>query len=95
MPARRHLVQEAVVSEASVFRLFAEEAMRAAANAVSEDERRALEELAFIWAKAALVSDRTLRSRFTSLPDFGDTVPLSRSGQVKNEGSSPRDGTPG
>jgi hypothetical protein len=70
--------QEAVMSDACVFQLFAQEAMRGSANAVSEDEKRALEELAFIWAQAAFMSDRVFGPSFTSLLDFADAVPLSR-----------------
>jgi len=70
------------MSDASVFRLFAEEAMRGAANAVSEDERRALEELSCTWAQAALMSDRVFGQSFaSSWPNFGEDVPLSRAGK--------------
>ncbi|MGB6755222.1 MAG: hypothetical protein WBE71_22380 [Xanthobacteraceae bacterium] len=73
------------MSDASVFRLFAEEAMRGSGNAVSEDEKHALEELACTWARAALTSDRPFGRSFTSsLPDFGEAVPLSRAGHVQN-----------
>jgi hypothetical protein len=41
-----------------VFRLLAEEAMRDSSKAVCEDDRRALEDLACTWARAALMSDR-------------------------------------
>jgi hypothetical protein len=56
------------MSEASTFRLYAEEAMRESSNAAGEAERRALEELAVIWAQAALMSDRVFGSSlFSSL----------------------------
>jgi hypothetical protein len=71
------------MSDASVFRLYAEEAMRSAANAASEDERRILEELSCVWAQAALMSDRVFGQSFTSSqPDFGGAVPLSRAGSI-------------
>jgi hypothetical protein len=46
------------MSNANVFRQFAEEALRGSSEAVSQDEKRALEELACTWAQAALMSDR-------------------------------------
>lgn len=70
------------MSDASVFRLFAEEAMRGAANASNEDDRRALEELSCTWAQAALMSDRVFGRGFpSSWPNFGEAVPLSRAGK--------------
>jgi hypothetical protein len=70
------------MSDASVFRLFAEEAMHGAANAASEDERRALEELACTWAQAALMNDRVPGQRFPyPWPNFGEVIPLSRAGK--------------
>ena len=65
---------EAVMSDASafsdarVFRLLAEEAMRGSSESVCEDERRALEELACTFAQAALMSHRAFGSSFTPLP---------------------------
>jgi len=56
------------MSDASAFRLYAEEAMRGSSNAVDEAEKRGLEELAVIWAQAALMSDRVLGSSFTPSP---------------------------
>jgi hypothetical protein len=46
------------MSDASVFRLLAEEAMRDSSTAINEGEKRALEGLACTWAQAALMSDR-------------------------------------
>ena len=70
------------MSDATVFRLFAEEAMRGAANAASEDERLALEELSYTWEQAALISDRVPGQRFPSpWVNFGEGVPLSRAGK--------------
>jgi len=56
------------MSESSVFRVYAEEAMRESLNAGGEAEKRGLEELAVIWAQAALMSDRVFGSSFTSSP---------------------------
>jgi hypothetical protein len=56
------------MSEGSVFRLYAEEALRDASTAVDASEKRTLEELAVIWAQAALTSDRVFGSSFTSSP---------------------------
>jgi hypothetical protein len=62
--------QEAVMSDASGFRLYAEEAMRGSSNAVDEAEKRGLEELAVIWAQAALMSDRVLGSSWSPLNEI-------------------------
>jgi hypothetical protein len=60
------------MSDASVFRLLAEEAMHDSSKAVCEDDRRALEDLACTWAQAALLSDRVFGS-------FGSSfIPLPR-----------------
>ena len=56
------------MSEVSVCRLYAKEAMRGASTAVNLTEKRALEELACTWAQAALMSDRVLGSSFTPSP---------------------------
>jgi hypothetical protein len=53
------------ISDAYVFRLFAREAMRDSIEAVSQDEKRALEELACTWAQAALTSDRVFGSSWS------------------------------
>jgi|HubBroStandDraft_5_1064220.scaffolds.fasta_scaffold122633_1 hypothetical protein len=55
---RYRLDRKVVMSEANEFRLYAEEAMRESANAETEDERLALEDLACLWARAALVSEK-------------------------------------
>ena len=61
------------MSDASVFRLLAEEAMHDSSKAVSEDDRRALEGLACTWAQAALMSDLVFGSNSAppvrSVPD--------------------------
>jgi hypothetical protein len=46
------------MSDTNDFRQFAKEAMHGSSEAMAQDEKRALEELACIWAKAALMSDR-------------------------------------
>jgi hypothetical protein len=56
------------MSEGKVFRLYAKEAMCDASTAVDDSEKRALEELAVIWAQASLMSDRVLGSSFTPSP---------------------------
>jgi hypothetical protein len=53
------------MSDARVFRLLAEETMRNSSNAENEDERQALEELACIWAQAALMSERVFGSSWS------------------------------
>ena len=58
------------MSDASGFRLYAEEAMRGSSNAVDEAEKRGLEELAVIWAQAALMSDRVLGSSWSPLNEI-------------------------
>ena len=50
------------MSDASVFRLLAEEAMHESTKAVCEDDRQALEDLACTWARAALMSQRVFGS---------------------------------
>jgi hypothetical protein len=47
-----------VMSEANLFRQFAEEAMRDASKAKNEGEKHVLEGLACVWAQAAMMSDR-------------------------------------
>jgi hypothetical protein len=54
------------MSDASVFRLLAEEAMRNSSKAVCEDERRALEDLAWTFAQASLMSDRVFGSSWSA-----------------------------
>ena len=54
--------QEAVVTESSRFRVYAQEAMRDASKAKNEEETLALHELALTWAQAALASDRVFGS---------------------------------
>jgi hypothetical protein len=64
------------MSEASVFRLLAEEALRGASQAVDEVERRTLEDLACTWAQAALLSDRVFGSSWS--PRDQSTSPVLR-----------------
>jgi hypothetical protein len=56
------------MSDADLFRQYANEAMRAASESSSEDEGRALVDLACTWARAALAGQRVLGSSFTSSP---------------------------
>jgi hypothetical protein len=58
--------------EATVFRPFAEDALREPSKAVREDDKQALEELAKIWAKAALASSRLFGRGLISWPRCGD-----------------------
>jgi hypothetical protein len=68
------------MSDATVFRQFAEEAMRDACTVIDEGEKRALEGLACTWAQAALMSDRVFRSPFISAPRVvGEPTPLTHS----------------
>ena len=54
------------MSDALVFRQYAEEAMREASNAKNDDERKALENLACTRAQAALISDEGVAPNFIS-----------------------------
>ena len=65
---RHQGVGRCLMSQASVFRLYAEEAMRESSDAIGETEKPSLEELAAIRAQAALMSDRAFGSSFTSSP---------------------------
>jgi hypothetical protein len=46
------------MSEASQFRQYAEEALRWVSESTTEEEKRTLNELACIWAQAAVQSER-------------------------------------
>ena len=59
------------MSDASVFHMFAEEAMRDLSKAATEAKRRALEELACTWAQAASMSDRVFGSSIVLPPGVG------------------------
>jgi hypothetical protein len=59
------------MSDASVFRVFAEEAVRDSSRATGEVERRAFEDLACTWAEAASMSDRIFGSGIVSPPSVG------------------------
>jgi hypothetical protein len=56
------------MSDASVFRHFAEEAMCGSSKTTNEAYKRALEDLACTWAQAALASERVFGSSFASSP---------------------------
>jgi hypothetical protein len=69
-----------VMSEASVFRLYAEEALRASSKVSSTAEKQALEDLACTWATAALASDRVFGTALISWPrGVAEATPLTRS----------------
>jgi len=53
------------MSEVSVFRQYAKEAMRDSSKAASEAEKRTLEALACTWAQASLLSDRVFGSSWS------------------------------
>jgi hypothetical protein len=74
--------QEAVMSEADLFRQYAEEAMRSSSKSTDENEKRDLIGLACIWAQAALMSERVFGSSFVSSPRDGAEVtsPSSQTG---------------
>jgi hypothetical protein len=54
------------MSEATNFRLYADEALHESFKTVREEEKRALEDLACTWAAAALASDRIFGPTTTS-----------------------------
>ena len=66
------------MSEANLFRRYAEEAMHGSSKAKSENEKQALIDLACTWAQAALMSERVWGSIFISSPrDVGEATSLS------------------
>jgi hypothetical protein len=65
------------MSEANTFRQYAEEAVRESAQATDDNDKRALTDLACIWAQAAMISERVFGSSFK--PDAGETTPLTGS----------------
>jgi hypothetical protein len=80
MPPKASREQGFVMSESSVFRQYAEEAMREASKATSEADKQALSELACTWAEAAIASDRIFGSSFASAPTGDEEAkPLTRS----------------
>jgi hypothetical protein len=56
------------MTEATVFRLYADEALRESSKAERAEERQALEDLALTWAKAAVASDRVFGPEPTLWP---------------------------
>jgi hypothetical protein len=56
------------MSDANVFRQFAEEAMCGSSKTTSKDYKRALEDLACTWAHAALMNERVLVTNLTWAP---------------------------
>lgn len=76
------------MSDALVFRQYAEEAMREASNA-KNDERKALEKLACTWAQAALMSDEGVAPNFISaLRAVAEATPY-RTSQTSENIASP------
>jgi hypothetical protein len=68
------------MSDADLFRQYAKEAMNAASKSTSEDEGRALIDLACTWARAALLGQTVLGSSFTPSPrDDGEAMSPNRS----------------
>jgi hypothetical protein len=68
------------MSEADLFRQYAEEAMRESSKATRENEKQSLLDVACTWAQAALMSDRVLGSSITSsLRDVDEATSLSLS----------------
>jgi hypothetical protein len=56
--------QEAVMTEANLFRQYTKEAMHWASKVISENEKQNLIDLACTWAQAALISERALEPSF-------------------------------
>ncbi len=54
------------MSEADMFRQFADKAKRRSSLATNHDEKLALVSLASIWTQAALMSERTYGSSFAA-----------------------------
>ena len=50
------------MSDADLFRRYAKEAMQRSSKATSNSEKRALSDLAYTWAQAALMSDKVFGS---------------------------------
>jgi hypothetical protein len=68
------------MSDADLFRQYAKEAMRDASKSTSEDEGRALIDLACTWARAALMGQMVFGSSFTPSPrDADEAMPPTRS----------------
>jgi hypothetical protein len=60
--------QEAVSSDADLYRQYAKEAMHGSSKVKDENEKQALIDLACTWAQAALMSERVLGASFISSP---------------------------
>jgi hypothetical protein len=56
------------MTEATEFRLYAREAMNVSLTVEDESEKNALTDLAWIWASAALISERCGRAVEKSAP---------------------------
>jgi hypothetical protein len=68
------------MSDADLFRQYAKEAMHGSSMVTSENEKRALIDLACTWAQAALMSERVFGSSFiASRGDVGEATSVARS----------------
>jgi hypothetical protein len=56
------------MSDANLFRQYAEEAMHGSSKVTSENEKQALIDLACTWAQAAFASERVWGSSYTPSP---------------------------
>jgi hypothetical protein len=73
------------MSDTSVFRQYAEEAMRKASDAKTEAERKASESHAYTWAQAALISDEGVAPNFISaLRTVAEATPYRTSQTSEN-----------
>ena len=67
------------MTEANLFRQYANEAMRSSSKSADECEKRDLIGLACMWAQAALTSERVFGSSFVSSPhDIAEAISLTR-----------------
>jgi hypothetical protein len=62
------------MGDVDLFRQYAKEAMHASSKATSNSEKRALADLAYTWAQAALMSDKVFGSNcfVAAEPHFPD-----------------------
>jgi hypothetical protein len=62
------------MTEATEFRLYAKEALRESAKATSREEKRALSDVACIWARAAEASKRLFEAPAPPLANPGASL---------------------
>jgi hypothetical protein len=62
------LRHETVMSDADHYRRLAREALEDSSGATNENDKRALTNVACIWAQAAMASEKAFGSSFASLP---------------------------